>query len=203
MDKQIILHRLPDYLDYLKSLNNNSKSTISATTIAKALNINDVVVRKDLSSISSGGKPKVGYVTNELIKDIEHALGYDKVNSAVIIGCGNLGHALLSYSGFEKYGLDIVAGFDCESSLINTKVNGKSILNVNDFKNICEVMEIYIGIISVPANEAQDVCNLMVESGIKAIWNFAPIHLDVPENVLVRNENMGISLAMLSTYLSK
>jgi len=206
MDKHMTigtLQRLPDYLNYLKSLPQNSTSNISATIIAKAIGLNDVLVRKDLASISNGGKPKIGYNTQELIKDIEHALGYDNVNNAVIVGTGNLGHALLSYEGFEKYGLDIVAGFDVDTNVIGTTVNGKNILDVHKLKNLCERMKIYLGIISVPDYAAQDVCDLMIESGIRAIWNFAPIHLNVPEYVLVQNENLGISFAKLSNHLSE
>ncbi|WRS28199.1 redox-sensing transcriptional repressor Rex [Oscillospiraceae bacterium MB08-C2-2] len=197
------LQRLPAYLNYLKSLPKDGVANISATTIAEALRLNDVQVRKDLASISDGGRPKVGYVTENLIFDIEQFLGYDDADNAVIVGSGNLGKALLSYKGFSEYGLDIVAAFDIDESVVGCTVNGKRILPAEKLKNLCHRMGIKIGIITVPAYQAQDVCNTLIESGVVAIWNFAPVHLEVPENVLVQNENMACSLAILSMHLTK
>jgi redox-sensing transcriptional repressor len=174
---------------------------ISATTIAEALGLNDVQVRKDLSSISSGGRPKIGYITENLIFDIEQFLGYDDADSAVIIGAGNLGHALLSYEGFSEYGLDIVAAFDTDEDIVGKVINDKQVLSTEKLKDLCSRLKIKIGIITVPFFAAQDVCDALVESGVLAIWNFAPVHLNVPENVLVKNENMACSLAVLSKHL--
>lgn len=197
------LQRLPMYLNYLKSLPKNRASNISATTIADVLKLNDVQVRKDLALISSGGRPKIGYITQNLIYDIERFLGYDDADSAIIAGTGNLGSALLSYDGFSKYGLDIVAAFDIDKTVIGTTIYGRKVLSSDKLKDICSRLKIKIGIIAVPDTEAQDISNQMVDSGILAIWNFAPIHLSVPDNVLVQNENMEFSLAMLSNHLSK
>jgi len=197
------LQRLPMYLNYLKALPENKKLNISATMIAEALGLNHVQVRKDLAIISKGGKPKVGYVTDLLIDDIEQYLGYDSANSAVIIGAGNLGHALFAFTGFSEYGLDIVAAFDTDESVVGTTINGKMVLPIDGLSSFCHSENIKIGIITVPAQKAQEVCNMLISSGILAIWNFAPIHLVVPENVLVQNENMACSLAVLSKHLKQ
>ncbi len=197
------LQRLPFYLGYLKTLDKETVETISATTIAEALSLNHVQVRKDLASVCSLGRPKIGYVTQELIGEIEHFLGYDNAEMAVIVGAGKLGKALLGYRGFEDYGLNIVAAFDMDERVVGSEENGKQILPMNKLKNLCERMKIHIGIITVPAEHAQSVCDALVDSGILAIWNFAPVHLTVPEHILVQNENMASSLAVLSKHLSQ
>jgi redox-sensing transcriptional repressor len=197
------LQRLPAYLNYLKSLQIDKSANISATAIADALNLNDVQVRKDLSSISGNGRPKVGYTAGTLIYDIEEFLGYHDNVDAVLAGAGNLGCALLSYEGFSRYGLNIVAAFDTDERKIGSEINGKKVLPADKLYELCIRMKIRIGIITVTAAEAQTVCDAMVESGIKAIWNFAPVTLNIPEGVLVKDENMAASLAVLSKHLSE
>jgi len=197
------ISRLPRYLNYLKALPKSGLCNISATTIAEALGLNDVQVRKDLAAISDGGRPKIGYVIQELIYDIEHFLGYDNTHTAVLVGAGNLGSALLSYGGFAEYGLDIVAAFDIHPKLFGECINGKRVYAMDDMDSICAENSIKIGIITVPAAEAQYVCDRLVECGVQAIWNFAPVHLNAPANILIQNENMACSLALLSKHLSE
>lgn len=195
------LQRIPMYMNYLKSLPKDGAANISATTIAEVLRLNDVQVRKDLAMVSEGGRPKIGYIIEDLISDIEHCLGYDNVDSAVLIGAGNLGRALLTYDGFSVYGLDIVAAFDVDESIIGSNIHGKKVLKLEKANSLCSRMKIKIGIITVGAVEAQKVCDLLVSSGVLAIWNFAPVRLNVPNHVLVHNENMASSLAILSKHL--
>ena len=197
------LQRLPQYLSYLKSIPKDDNTNISATSIADALGLNDVQVRKDLAAVSNGGKPKVGYNVKALMSDIEKYLGFNDTNNAVLVGVGNLGRALLSYEGFSEYGLDIVAGFDSDASIIGNEINGKRILPVDELEHICRRMKIHIGIIAVPSKNAQGVCDMLISSGIMAIWNFANTHISVPEGVLLQNENMATSLALLSTHLAQ
>lgn len=194
------LQRLPLYLNYLKALPKDTES-VSATSIAAVLGLNHVQVRKDLATASSGGKPKTGYAVNELIADIEHFLGYDNVNNAVLVGAGKLGGALLSYEGFARFGLDIVAAFDINASVIGSHLSGKEIFPLAKLKELCQRMQVHMGIITVPADAAQSVCDLLLDSGVCAIWNFAPVQLNVPGDVLVHNENMANSLAVLSKHL--
>ena len=196
------LHRIPLYLNYLRSLPEGGSENISATAIAEALGLNDVQVRKDLAQVSSGGRPKIGYVTKRLIADIEEFMGYNDTRSAIVAGAGNLGRALFSYGGFSEYGLELVAAFDVDASLIGTRIAGKPVLSFDRMRDLCQRMKIRIGIITVPADAAQQVCDQMLESGILAIWNFAPVHLNVPEGVLVRYENIACSLAVLAKRLN-
>ena len=202
ISKQTLL-RLPLYLNYIKQLGDNRPEHISATTIAEALRLNHVIVRKDLASVSSAGKPKIGYVTADLVKRLEDFLGYNDVDDAIIVGAGKLGRALLAYNGFQACGMNIVAAFDIDETLYEEDYFGKRVLPMDKLMDLCERMKVRIGIIAVPAENAQAICNLLVESGILAIWNFAPVHLDVPDDILVHNENLAASLALLSKQLKE
>ena len=195
------LKRLPLYLSHLKSLPADGPSHISATTLAAALGMGEVQVRKDLALVSDGGRPKVGYHRESLIRDIVEFLDYDNTKDAVLVGAGKLGRALLGYSGFAKYGLNIVAAFDADDVLIGTSKSGKPIMHMSRLDEFCQKNKIRIGIITVPAECAQSVCDRLIANGIQAIWNFAPKHLDVPEGILVQTENMATSLALLSVHL--
>ncbi|MGM9991894.1 MAG: redox-sensing transcriptional repressor Rex [Candidatus Bruticola sp.] len=197
MSKQT-LQRLPIYLAYLRTLP-ESEQRVSASSIASALNLNDVQVRKDLASVSSSGRPKVGYPVKVLREELESFLGYRNIDSAIIVGAGHLGRALLNYSGFKAYGLEILAAFDIDSSLAGQD-RGR-ILPLDRLKDLCDSLHPRIGIITVPAEAAQEVCDLMVASGIEAVWNFAPVHLRVDEKIFVTNENMAVHLAVISNYL--
>lgn len=196
------LRRLPYYLNYLKGLKEGDRQTISATIIAEELDLNQVQVRKDLAHVCKKGKPKIGYLVKELIYDIENQLGYYNTNSAALIGVGNLGRALLSYNGFDNYGLTIAAAFDVDRSIIGREIDGKMVFPLEKLENMCKRLGIHMGIITVPANAAQEVCDLLIQSGVLAIWNFAPVRLTVSEGVLIQNENMAGSLASLSKHLS-
>lgn len=194
------LRRLPLYLHYLKSVKDELPS-ISATLLADALGLNDVQVRKDLGSVSGNGRPKKGYVTEELIVDLEEYLGCNSNTPAVLIGAGNLGRALLSYSGFSDYGLRIVAAFDASPAVVGKEAGDMTVKSIDELKQVCTDNDVKLGIITVPASGAQDACDKLVACGITAIWNFAPTTLKVPCGVLVENENLASSLAVLSKHL--
>ena len=195
-----VLKRLPGYLSYLKSLPEGSATYISATALANALGMGEVQVRKDLAMVCDGGRPKIGYLRERLIEDISQFLGYDNTTDAILVGAGKLGQALLGYSGFEAYGLNILAAFDAAPMADRTD-DGKPIYPISQLESFCRAHNVLMGIITVPAKYAQEVCEKLIVSGIKAVWNFAPVHLDVPGNILVQNENMATSLAVLSMHL--
>lgn len=198
---KMLYNRLLSYLRYMKQLPEDAPDNISSSMISAALGIYDVQVRKDLALVSDKGKPKIGYIRKELIQDIECFLGYDKFTEAAIVGVGNLGHALLSYENFEKYGLRIVAAFDTDPNLIGTTIGKTKVIDAEKISNLCERLGIRIGIITVPSQHAQDVCDRLVQGGVKAIWNFAPIDLQVPDDVIVKNEDLVASLAVLTRQL--
>ena len=195
-----VLKRLPGYLAYLKGIVDTTTPYISATGIANALGMGEVQVRKDLALVSNGGRPKVGYPREKLIEDIEQFLGYDNTTDAVLIGAGKLGQALLGYNGFAAYGLNILAAFDAAPATDRTE-DGKPIYHIQQMQSFFSAHKVLMGIITVPAPYAQDVCDQLIHCGIKAIWNFAPVHLEVPDGILVQNENMATSLAVLPMHL--
>ena len=195
-----VLKRLPGYLSYLKSSRDPASPYISATSLANALGMGEVQVRKDLAMVSNGGRPKIGYLRESLIEDIEQFLGYDNTTDAILVGAGKLGQALCGYGGFDAYGLNIVAAFDAKPSAAATE-EGTPIYPMSELESFCRSNMVLMGIITVPAEHAQKVCDQLIACGIKAIWNFAPTHLEVPVGILVQNENMATSLAVLSVHL--
>ena len=204
MDKCTIskatLGRLPSYLEYLRNLPPDTVPYISATAIAKHLGLGEVQVRKDLAAVSGAGKPKLGYVTAELVEKLENCLGCNRLTSAVLVGAGRLGRALLQYDEFEKYGVKISAAFDSNERVISLG-SKTEILPMNQFEYFCKTKNIKLGIITVGEGSAQAVCDQMVKSGITAIWNFAPCKLNVPAGILLQNENLALSLAHLNNQL--
>ena len=197
------LRRLPSYLRYLYKLDKSAVPTVSSTTIANALGLNPVQVRKDIALVSSvAGKPKTGFVTKELIADLEGYLGYHNTRDAVLVGVGGLGRAILGYDGFKNYGLNIVGAFDINENVINTEVNGKPVYHMDKLQSVVERLKIRLGIICVPSAAAQKVADSMVSAGIKAIWCFAPVHLNLPPEIAVKGEDLAASLALLSMQLN-
>ena len=196
------LKRLPVYLSYLKQLPEN-QTYVSATAIAEGLKLGDVQVRKDLAAVSGAGRPKTGYDRIALIETLEEFLGYGERKDAVVVGAGKLGLALLEYEKFSDYGLNIAAAFDSDIEKIGELPCGKRVYHVDEFADYCARTKVKIGIITVPASEAVSVCEMMTECGINAIWNFAPMYLPEPEGVNVQNENIAVSLAILSGRMSR
>lgn len=187
--------RIPVYLRYLKN-NYHGTENISATSLARALGLGEVQVRKDLSSVSGAGRPKTGYNIGELTHVLEEFLGGR--SNVVIVGAGKLGRALLDYGGFGDYGLNITAAFDTAADDVSHSNSGKPILPADRLEGFCAENNVKIGIITVPAEAAQEVCDRLVSCGIKGIWCFAPSYLNVPDGVEVQYENMALSLAYLN-----
>jgi AT-rich DNA-binding protein len=197
------LGRISQYLNFLKKMPEEGSPYVSSTMIADELGLNQVQVRKDLACVGNGGKPKIGYKRTELVSDIEHFLGYDDTFDAVLVGAGNLGKALLAYGNFKKYGLNIVAAFDRDKNIVGSQIAGKTVYSLDSLEEISRSLNVMIGIITVPAGEAQGVCDRLTSSGIRAIWNFAPEVLSAPKTVVIKNEDMAASLAVLSKMLKE
>ncbi len=197
------LRRLPIYYQLLKSRLNAGSSEISCTTIADALHLTAIQVRKDLEITEASGKPKVGYNIKELIAAIENFLGWNSKSEAFLVGAGNLGSALIGYQGFKEYGLMIIAAFDNNPAKINTSVYGKRIFDIKKLSDMVRRMKVSIGILTVPAQYAQESANLMTEAGIRAIWNFSPTKIICRPDIVVQHENLACSLAVLSKKISE
>lgn len=194
------LGRIPKYIQYLKDLPEESDATISATKIARDLALGEVQVRKDLAMISGCGKPRIGYERSGLIRDLESHLGAQSLTNAVLVGVGKLGRALLDYGSFEDFGVKIIAGFDCNESVLQIGKN-KSVLPIKDIERFCMENDVKIGIITVGQGSAQEVFDKLIACGIKGIWNFAPYPLTAPEGIVLKQENLALSLAHLNSQL--
>ena len=175
------------------------RANISSTVLANDLDLNPIQVRKDLALVSkSNGKPGVGFNIDELIYDLEDFLNINNITDAIVVGAGKLGSALMNYNGFDK-SINILMAFDNDKA----KCDNKKIFNINKMEDLIRRMNIHIGIITVPKESAQDVCDMMIRSGVKAIWNFAPIRLRVNKDVIVKNEDLSASLLVLLNLLKE
>lgn len=193
------LGRIPMYLRFLRGLP-LSIENISSTVIAKELGLGEVQVRKDLGALCGSGKPKVGYQRKELIESLEKFMTGDKVE-AVIVGAGRLGKALLDYSGFEDFGISVLAAFDKKAQEDTVSEGGKPILPMTEFSDFCKAHKVGIGIIAVPADAAQSVSNLFYENGVRLMWCFAPCQLYKPADAVIQYENLALSLAHLKMQI--
>ncbi len=197
------LGRLPTYIRYLKEAAALGKQAVSATAIAKALDLGEVQVRKDLAAVSGAGKPKVGYTVSELLGDLERIIGQLAHCRSVIVGAGKLGLALLAYRGFSDFGIEISAAFDIDGAKCVSGGAQKPIYPLETLSRYCKENDIRTGIITVPADAAQQICDMLVKCGVTAIWSFAPCSLRVPDGVIVRQENLATSLAYLSSIVNR
>lgn len=189
------LGRLPLYLNYLKS--SVSSHTVSASVIAHGLAIGEVTVRKDLNLVSGEGRPRIGYLTENLIACMEQVLGFSSSIPVVIVGAGKLGRALQAYRGFAQFGFHVLACFDCDPCKLAVDDPLCPILPMETLGAFCREHEVHLGIITVPETAAQSVCNDMVRGGITEIWNFSPCKLQVSDTVIVQQENLALSVAHL------
>ena len=196
-----LLNRLPGYLNHLKLLP-PERENVSAAAIARALGLGEVQVRKDLAKISHTGRRRTGRCREQLIRDIENYLNYTADTGTIIVGTGKLGSALLDYDGFDDAGLNVMAGFDLQP-VREQSVQGKPIYPMTRLETFCRRYQVRIGIIAVPADSAQDVCDSLIACGVEAIWNFAPVRLLVPEHVIVKTENLATALTTLRVELRR
>ncbi len=192
------LRRLPRYLHLLIRLMEGGRTEVSSTVIAKELNLDPTQVRKDIEYTEITGKPKTGYNIAKLVDAIRNFLNWHIDKKAILVGVGHLGTAMLGYSNFEKYGLHFIAAFDTNQKKIGTKVHNIPIYDLNDLPDIAKTHDVNYGILTVPPQYAQFVTEMMIEGGVRAIWNFAPTQVKVPDNVVLENAQLTQSLAVLS-----
>ncbi len=196
------LRRLPGYLSYFKSLKINGLEHVSSSHIAATFKMDSTLVTKDLSYTGIKGRTKVGYNVNQLIETIVNFLDFDTRENAFLFGVGNLGRALINYEGLKQYGLEIKAGFDISPKIVNTVIKGVKIYPLDAFRDLSLKTPARIGIITTPDGCAQDVADLAVAWGIKAIWNFTPQSIKVPENIIVENTSIYSDLAVILNKLN-
>ena len=196
--KKPTIKRLPTYLHILRQLSNEGEEYVSTTKLINELEFEPVLVRKDLATMDLPGKPRLGYKLQDLIQAIEEYLGWDETADAFLVGCGSLGVALMGYEPFKDYGLNIVAGFDNDSSKTGKSIHGKPVFNIAELPQMIKEKNIEVAILTIPWQYAQDVANDLIKAGIKAIWNFTTVKLKVPAGVVTHNENLASGLALFS-----
>ena len=191
------LRRLPWYLAYVKMLDSRHEEYVSSTQIAKRLNVDASQIAKDLSFLNIKGKTRIGYEVHPLTKALNEFLGFKHRHNAFLIGAGSLGSALIRDLGLMQFGLNIVAGFDINPDIVGKKMGDINIYNLDELPAKQRSTGVSIAIIAVPFENAQDVANKLVESNIKAIWNFTPYRIKVPRNIVLQNTSIYSDLAIM------
>jgi len=195
------IRRMPSYLTLLRELSSEGQEYISAPRLAVHLDIDPTQVVKDLAYTGASGRPRVGYIVADLIEILEEFLGFNRKHEAFLVGAGYLGGALIQYQGFREAGMKIVAAFDIDKKKIGTDISGVPVFDLAKFRDLAGRLHITIGIITTPSSSAQQIADLMVGWGIKAIWNFAPIAIKVPSHVIVQNTHIYSNLAVILNKL--
>ena len=196
------LRRLPWYLSNIKLMKEKGEQYVSSTQISEEINIDASQIAKDLSYVNISGRTRVGYNIDALIEVLESFLGFTNMHKAFLFGVGSLGAALLRDSGLHHFGLEIVAAFDVNPELVGKDLNGIPIFHSDDFEAKMKEYDVNIGVLTVPINIAQEITDKMVDGGIKAVWNFTPFRIRVPENIVVQNTSLYAHLAVMFNRLN-
>lgn len=196
------LRRLPWYLSYVKLMKEKGEKFVSSTQISREINIDASQIAKDLSYVDISGRTRVGYQVDAMIKVLEDYLGFTDMHQAFLFGVGSLGGALLRDSGLHHFGLEIVAAFDVNPALVGSQINGIPIFHTDDFEAKMKEYRIQIGVLTVPINIAQEITGIMVAGGIKAVWNFTPYRIRVPQHIVVQNTSLYAHLAVMFNRLN-
>ncbi len=191
------LRRLPWYLAFLKMAAARGETQMSSTQISRAINVSAPQIAKDLSCLEISGKTRIGYDVQLLISVLEQYLGFTKVHKAFLFGVGNLGAALLHDKGLSQYGLEILAGFDVNPWVVGTAIQGIPVYHISDYPAIQTTTNASIGILTVPVQKAQEVAEEIVQGGIRAIWNFTPFRIHIPEDIVIQNTSIYAHLAVM------
>lgn len=197
------IDRLPLYFRTLKITQEEGLEIISSEELGRRIGVTPEQIRKDLSSFGEFGKKGVGYYVRELIRNIGEILGLHRNWNIAIIGFGHLGWALSNYRNFVALGFNLTAIFDVDTNKIGQKVHDVEVYHIDRLEEIVREKNVHIGIITVPAEYAQQVTNKLVVTGVKGIWNFAPIKLNVPDNIRLVSEDLSVGLSSISYYLSR
>ena len=196
------LRRLPWYLAYVSGLRLEGVESVSSRTLARDLDVDAAQIAKDLSFINIKGKTRIGYDVAQLEETLRKFLGFGARHNAVMVGAGSLGAALMRDSGLQNYGLNIVAGIDSNPALYGKEINGIAVMPPSELSTVVKMLDIQIGIIAVPVEQAQDVADTLVKAGVKALWNFTPRRIRVNEDVVVANTSIYSHLAVMYNRLA-
>jgi len=195
--------RLAVYLRVLSGMVDQGVTTISSEELSAAAGVNSAKLRKDLSYVGSYGTRGVGYDVEVLVSHIERILGLTRKHSVAVVGIGNLGHALANYGGFQSRGFPVAALFDVDEDLTGVPVGGIPVNHIDDITAVCVEREVSIGVIATPPQAAQAVCDRLVSAGVQCILNFAPVVLQVPDDVEVRKVDLAVEMQILSFHVAR
>ncbi|GLI07204.1 redox-sensing transcriptional repressor Rex [Paenibacillus tyrfis] len=198
---EAVVRRLPVYLRFLNELSKKNVQTVSSQDLGQKLDLNPAQIRKDLAYFGEFGKKGIGYDVDYLIEKIRQILKLDKIIPVALVGAGNLGRALCNYNAYLKDNMKIVAVFDSHESKIGDTINNLKVKSTSEMKATIQELKVRIGIITVPAAEAQQVANQFVEAGVEAILNFAPMIIKVPSEMRVHHADFTTELQSLAYYL--
>lgn len=203
MISKATIDRLPLYFRTLKMTQEEGLEIISSEELGRRIGVTPEQIRKDLSSFGEFGKKGVGYYVRELMRNIGEILGLHRNWNIAIVGFGHLGWALANYRNFTALGFNLQAIFDVDKGKIGQEVHGVEVYAMDRLEEIVKEKNINIGIITVPAEYAQQVTNKLVVAGVRGIWNFAPIKINVPDNIRLVSEDLSVGLSSISYYLSR
>ena len=203
VDKLPTIRRLPAYLRILRDLSSKGKEFVSSNQLAEVISIDSILVRKDLVLTGIVGTPRIGYHISDLIRAIEDFLGWGDPLNAFLIGAGHLGTAILGYKEMNNYGHKIVAAFDKDPRKIDQSIHGVRVFNITRAPELLKKLNVRLAILTVPAEEAQKVTDLLVEAGIQGIWNFTSANIDVPDGIDMHKEDLISGLAVLSVKMAR
>lgn len=197
-----VIKRLPKYHRYLSELLDNDVERISSKELSEKIGFTASQIRQDLNCFGDFGQQGYGYNVRELNNQIDTILGLTREYKTIVVGAGNIGQAIANYTNFVNLGFKLTCIFDTNPKLIGLKIHDIEIKDIDDLEGFLNKNKIDIGIVCVPKSNAQRVCDMMVKCGIKAVWNFAPLDLEVPEEVIVENVHLSESLLTLSYLLN-
>lgn len=196
------LRRLPWYLAYIEILKSQNVEFVSSTQISRALNVEASQIAKDFSFLNLNGKTRIGYQVSSLAEALNDFLGFKTLHKAYVFGAGSLGCALMQDSGLYNYGLEIIAGFDVDKKKIGQKIGHVPIYHVDTLPEIIRTTKATIGILTVPADKAQETADIAIGEGIRAIWNFTPYRVKVAEGIVMANTSIYAHLALIYNRLT-
>ena len=195
------IRRLPQYLRIFYNFHAYGRELVSSTALAEETHLLPIVIKKDLQAVGAPSKRRAGFKVAGTIQVIEQFLGWNNLNKAFLVGVGHLGAALLGFDGFKNHGLEIVAAFDTHPEKVGASVHGVPVYHTAQLTSIIEKQNLKIAVLTLPAAAAQGVTDTLLAAGIKAIWNFAPVNLTVPPDVVVQKEDISSGLAELCAKL--
>lgn len=194
------IKRMPQYLRLFNKILGYGRDYISSVQIAQETGLRPILIKKDLLMVGAPGKTKLGYNVKGTVEAIETYLGWHDKKDVCLVGYGKLGAALFNYEGFKKHGFNIVAAFDCDAQKITQEAQ-HNLYPINQLTKVIQENKISTAIIAVPATAAQGVADTLVSAGVKAVWNFSPVDIKVPEDVIIQNEDLSVGLALLCSRL--